>query len=317
MNTEEYYKIKERIGEKHLLQRLERQVRISTIRFGEGTLQFFWENLEFIPLILKATLKLTGLSKWAERQTLEYVINNNDFLHSSIPPQFHNYRILHLSDLHLDAIIDGGERLNNLLEDLPHYDLCVLTGDFRFWMDGVYSTVSERLQQLVSAIDCPDGILAILGNHDSIEMVPAMEAMGIRVLLNESISLSKAGAMIRIAGVDDPHYYEVDDLDKALSFHNQADFTLLLAHTPEIIEQAKQAEVGAYLCGHTHGGQICLPGGIPIINAARSPRRYIAGAWRRGDMLGYTSKGAGFSGFPIRLFCPPEVTIHRLIYDKV
>ena len=66
------------------------------------------------------------------------------------------------------------------------------------------------------------------------------------------------------------------------------------------------------LSGHTHGGQICLPGSIPIILEARMPRRFGAGAWRHADMQGYTSVGAGTCIVPVRLNCPPEITLHRL-----
>ena len=66
------------------------------------------------------------------------------------------------------------------------------------------------------------------------------------------------------------------------------------------------------LSGHTHGGQICLPGPIPITVDARLPRRFGAGAWRYGKMQGYTSVGVGTSIAPVRLNCPPEITIHEL-----
>ncbi|MCK7581816.1 MAG: hypothetical protein MZV65_43480 [Chromatiales bacterium] len=66
------------------------------------------------------------------------------------------------------------------------------------------------------------------------------------------------------------------------------------------------------LCGHTHGGQICLPGGFPLTWDARCPRRLAAGAWRHGALLGYTSVGAGTSVVNARLNCPPEITVHTL-----
>jgi hypothetical protein len=66
------------------------------------------------------------------------------------------------------------------------------------------------------------------------------------------------------------------------------------------------------LCGHTHGGQICLPGGYPLTWDARCPRRLAAGAWSYGGMAGYTSVGAGSSVVNARLNCLPEITIHRL-----
>ena len=66
------------------------------------------------------------------------------------------------------------------------------------------------------------------------------------------------------------------------------------------------------LCGHTHGGQICLPGGVPVMTNADCPRKYCVGAWRYHGMHGYTSRGTGVSMVDVRLNCPPEVTLHRL-----
>ncbi len=66
------------------------------------------------------------------------------------------------------------------------------------------------------------------------------------------------------------------------------------------------------LSGHTHGGQICLPGGIPITLDSKLPRRYGAGAWSHEGMAGYTSVGTGSCIVPVRFNCPPEVALHRL-----
>jgi predicted MPP superfamily phosphohydrolase len=85
-----------------------------------------------------------------------------------------------------------------------------------------------------------------------------------------------------------------------------------LSHTPEVYRQAAHAGYDAFLCGHTHGGQICLPGGIPLTLDARCPRRLGRGAWRHQSMQGYTSAGAGTSIVNLRFNCPPEITLHTL-----
>ena len=87
---------------------------------------------------------------------------------------------------------------------------------------------------------------------------------------------------------------------------------MLLSHTPELYRQAAHAGFDLMLCGHTHGGQICLPGGVPVLTNADCPRRYCAGRWRHHRMHGYTSRGTGVSMVDVRLNCPPEVTLHRL-----
>jgi predicted MPP superfamily phosphohydrolase len=86
----------------------------------------------------------------------------------------------------------------------------------------------------------------------------------------------------------------------------------LLSHTPEIYRQAAHAGYDLLLGGHTHGGQICLPGSIPITLDAVLPRRMGSGAWKYHHMAGYTSVGVGSSIVAVRINCPPEITLHQL-----
>ncbi len=88
--------------------------------------------------------------------------------------------------------------------------------------------------------------------------------------------------------------------------------SILLSHTPEIYRQAAHADFDLLLSGHTHGGQICLPGAIPITLDATLPRRMGSGPWRYRRMVGYTSVGVGSCLVAVRLNCPPEITLHRL-----
>ena len=152
----------------------------------------------------------------------------------------------------------------------------------------------------------------MLGNHDSIRMVPAMEEMGIRMLLNESDTITRGAERIHLAGIDDAHYYRVDNIEKAAAQIPHDEFSILLSHTPEIYRQASHADFDVLLAGHTHGGQICLPGSIPLTLDSALPRRFGSGAWRYGKMTGYTSVGAGSSIITVRLNCLPEITLHRL-----
>jgi predicted MPP superfamily phosphohydrolase len=141
----------------------------------------------------------------------------------------------------------------------------------------------------------------VLGNHDSIYMAQALEALGIRMLFNECEMIVRDGQQIFLAGVDDPHFYRADDIEKAASRIPQDAFSILLSHTPEVYDRAACAGFDVMFSGHTHGGQLCLPGGIPIKLEARLPRAMGAGAWRHADMAGYTSVGIGTSLLPVRL----------------
>jgi predicted MPP superfamily phosphohydrolase len=143
-------------------------------------------------------------------------------------------------------------------------------------------------------------------------MVPALEAMGIRMLLNECEVIARGDQQIHLAGVDDAHFYRMDNIEKVSQQIPAGAFSILLSHTPEIYRQAAHANFNLMLSGHTHGGQICLPGSIPITLQSKLPRRMGAGPWRHHNMIGYTSVGAGSSVVPVRLNCPPEITLHRL-----
>jgi uncharacterized protein len=143
-------------------------------------------------------------------------------------------------------------------------------------------------------------------------MVPDMEALGIRMLLNEFATIERGPASLYLAGVDDAHFYRADNIEKAAEDIPQDCVSILLSHTPEIYRQAAHAGFDLMLSGHTHGGQICLPGGIPILLQADLPRSLGAGAWRHENMAGYTSIGAGSSVVPVRFNNRPEITLHRL-----
>src|SRR5699024_7284135 len=93
------------------------------------------------------------------------------------------------------------------------YDLCVITGDLRSKTFGPYQLAIDAMEQLREYLKAP--IYGVLGNHDTLRMVPALEAMGVQMLLNESIAIERQGAHLYLAGVDDPHYYCADNLEKA------------------------------------------------------------------------------------------------------
>jgi predicted MPP superfamily phosphohydrolase len=132
------------------------------------------------------------------------------------------------------------------------------------------------------------------------------------MLLNECEVIARGSERIHLAGIDDAHFFKVDNIEKAASQIPKGEFSILLSHTPEIYRQAAHANFNLMLCGHTHGGQLCLPGSIPIKLEAILPRRMGAGAWQYHHMSGYTSVGAGSSVVAVRLNCPPEITLHCL-----
>ena len=166
--------------------------------------------------------------------------------------------------------------------------------------------------RLRAALNGP--VYGVLGNHDTIRMVPGFEEMGIRMFLNESEVIERGGQRIHLAGIDDAHFYRMDNIEKAAAGIPHDEFSILISHTPEIYRQAAHADFNVLLSGHTHGGQICLPGGIPITLDLVLPRSMGSGPWKYHDMIGYTSVGAGSSVVPVRFNCPPEITLHHFTY---
>jgi predicted MPP superfamily phosphohydrolase len=218
-------------------------------------------------------------------------------------------RVLQVSDLHADMSVPALRRTAELARGVEA-DLCLLTGDFRGPTTGPFEASLAEVERLLPALPTP--VYAVLGNHDSIDMVPPLEAMGVRFLVNEAVTLGRGDAAIHLAGVDDAHFYRMDNLDQALAAVPAGAFTILLSHTPELWRHAAHSDVDLMLSGHTHGGQICLPGGVPIFLSAKLPRRLGRGSWRHHDLVGYTSTGCGACVVPVRFNCPPEITLHVL-----
>ena len=307
-----YQMLMQRLGREHLADRLEQQLHhAADVYGGRGRLRLHPENMEPLMAVLDLTLRTLRLAARGRRNAAAYRLERVEQWLPGLAREFDGFTILHLSDIHADRLADATGKLEALLATIP-CDLAVLTGDYRFDTHGDYAPCLRRMAGIVAALRPVHGILGILGNHDFIETVPLLEHLGIRLLLNESWPLARGDRRLFFAGVDDPHYYAGDDLGRALVGKGEADTVILLSHSPELYHEASVAGVHLYLCGHTHGGQICLPGGFaPIVNAA-CPRRLTRGAWDYDGMRGYTSRGTGVSGLPVRFFCPPEVTLHTL-----
>lgn len=305
----EMQRLAKRLGRVHLRQRLGLEGDHATHVFGWGRNIFHIENWYSVHGLLRLTLKCLGLYARGQRNARAIQIRHNRVDLARLPPAFEGFTILQLSDLHLDmheACVPA------LVERLPglEYDICVMTGDFRARTFGNVGSALAALKQLRPHIHRP--VYAVLGNHDSIRMVSAMEDMGMALLMNEAVALNRSGAVLYLAGVDDPHYFRMDNLEKAAQDIPPEAAAVLLAHSPEIFRRAAYTGFDLMLSGHTHGGQLCLPGGIALLTNADCPRRFCAGAWRYGAMQGYTSVGSGSSVVDVRFNCPPEITLHHL-----
>ena len=263
--------------------------------------------------LLSAFFFVLGLRGRGRRNALDIEVREIDLPVPRLPRAFEGFRVLHLSDLHLDSVPEFPPHLAETLDGLE-YDACFLTGDLRYRKVGSIQPALDAFRLVREKIHAP--ITMVLGNHDPSAMVEPLRAMDVRILVNEATCLERAGARVQLIGVDDPHWFQADDLEAALDGVPIEDCRILLAHAPEIYEEAEARGIDLLLCGHTHGGQIALPGGwAPYLNV-RCPRRFATRAWQHGRLRGYTTVGAGFSSIPIRLQVRPEVVIHRLRVER-
>lgn len=293
----------------HLRQRLGLEADHETQIFGQGRNFFHLENWYSLHNLIRTLLRLSLVYRRGRQNAVDIQLRNNTILLENLPAAFDGYTVLQLSDLHLDMHPQTPHAIAEAIRELE-YDLCVITGDFRAKTYGEFDTVLEAMARIRSQFR--GEVYAVLGNHDTIRLVPGLEALGVKLLLNESVRIERDGKELYLAGVDDPHYYRADNLSSACENIPENATSLLLSHTPELYRHAAHAGFDMMLCGHTHGGQICLPGGIPLYCNMNAPRRFCAGPWRHHAMQGYTSRGTGVSVVEVRLNCPPEVTLHRL-----
>lgn len=257
-----------------------------------------WEIFKLLMEAFGWFLRATGLFHRGVRNARNIALNRLELDFDRLPAAFDGYTILHLTDLHFDGLPDTTDCLIRLIDGVE-VDLCVLTGDYRFRVHGPIEPIMPGFQRLANAISARDGTFAILGNHDTADMVEPIESLGIVVLINRTQSLLRQGDVIHLTGVDDVHYYYTDRADAALREQLNG-FRIALVHSPEFADRAAAAGTDLYLTGHTHGGQVCLPGGRPIITHTGKWRAFASGLWRYGNMTGYTSNGIGVSGLPVR-----------------
>ncbi len=303
------YRLSLRLGPAHARQRLNMEQHKENRILGEDRHAFHLENIYSAPGFIRACLQLAGLWRRGQKNSRQLRLVHQPFTLAGLPPAFDGFRILHLTDLHVDMDAANLRALMDRIAPLD-YDLCVLTGDYRCLTYGPIDDALAGMRALRSVIRGDP--VGVLGNHDSIRMLPALEDMGYRMLLNEQLPIKRDNATLYLAGVDDAHFYKAHNLHKAGDDIPGDAISILLSHTPEIWLEAAHAGFDLFLCGHTHGGQICLPGGIPVTLDADCPRALGRGYWQRNGMQGYTSPGSGTSVVNVRLNCPPEVTLHTL-----
>lgn len=224
-----------------------------------------------------------------------------------LPPALDGLRIGQISDLHLGHPFSAENctwAVERVRREAP--DLIALTGDFVS-----YARAIDLLPRILAPLTAPLGVFAVPGNHDHWEGLDEiraqLEPVGVQFLINRGLVAGPAGALY-VAGIDDI-WNGQPDLAAALAGRPAGAFTLLLAHAPDIADEAAARGVHVLLSGHTHGGHLRLP----FLGAFCLPRHgwlYAVGHEHVGSMQLFVSRG--IAGVPLRLGCRPEASIITL-----
>ncbi len=247
-------------------------------------------------------------------------VRNVEIALSRLPHAFDGFTIAQLSDLHYDehfSVVPIKKAIGLVNQLRP--DLTVVTGDF-VTVPRI-ETAPTLHRAALTAVPCAALLhkiagtkLAILGNHDCgagpVLIAGTLLEQGIPVLRNRALPLERGNQRIWIAGIDDL-LRGSSDITLTMSKIPSDEMTILLAREPDFADQAARLNIDLQLSGHSHGGQICLP----LIGAPYLPplaRKYPRGMHRIGPLVLYTNIGIGTIEIPVRINCPPEVTLITL-----
>ncbi len=236
------------------------------------------------------------------------------------PAALDGYTILHLSDLHTRGSGPLERFVQSLPDRLPLPDLVAVTGDFAEGQANLAACLAA-----LRPLRARQGCYAVLGNNDFVPrsyrtaLTDGLAAQGIRVLEDQCVRLGEGDAAFALGGL---LYYFVWKTARQFTYPVAEVFRdapdglprVLLAHSPDPLPEAAAAGVSLLLAGHTHGGQMCLPGGHPPYCNLYRPelRPHLSGVTRRDETVLFVSRGLGLSAPLFRLFCRPEAALLTL-----
>jgi predicted MPP superfamily phosphohydrolase len=236
-------------------------------------------------------------------------------IYANLPKALEGFRIIVIADPHFDGTERDLRRVLSVTDRISTPpDFMVYAGDYtrKHYDRHVTPRVIAQMGELYRSVKPRLGAAAIFGNHDNADMVKLFEEQHICFLINESVSIPYRDAELIVTGTEDPYKHYNDaarDILRRPKESNRPNFKLALVHSPELAQAAAEGRHDLYICGHTHGGQICWWPGRPINVLVNQNKHLANGRWHVEDMQGYTSSGIG-GGF--RLNCPAEVTLLTL-----
>jgi hypothetical protein len=245
------------------------------------------------------------------------IVERSDVPLTGLAPGDQPIRIVVLADIQTDHVGAHEHRAIDLaLAEQP--DLIVVPGDIFQGREPVFRHELPAMRALLARLKAPYGVFACIGNVDNPARTPELTAgTDVRMLFNEIVVVEIRGRRVAIGGVDWKCYSRrAQETFRAMA-HTEADLRILLCHIPDGALVARASDrIDLLIAGHTHGGQVVVPGFGPLMVASDVPRRVAAGGLHRlnGQLL-YVSRGVGFErGWapPMRLFCRPEVSVLTL-----
>jgi predicted MPP superfamily phosphohydrolase len=241
-----------------------------------------------------------------------YELSETDIFVRDLPDSFEGFRIVQVSDIHHSRIVSIEEvRRVVALAQQARPDLIALTGDYTT----MYRRYIEPCAEALGTLRAPEGIWAVLGNHDHYTdaqlTTRALEKAHINVLNNANTIIRRGADALSLAGVDDWSWGKTE-WERAFYGMDRKRPSVLLSHQPRVLDFAETQGVSLILSGHTHGGQVRLPFiGAPA-RFISSEMKYARGLFERGGTQLYVSRGTGVIGLPVRLGSPPEIAVLRL-----
>jgi predicted MPP superfamily phosphohydrolase len=241
-----------------------------------------------------------------------YSISETDVFIRDLPERFEGFRITQLTDIHHSRILGIGDiRRMISIAQRTKPDMFVLTGDYTT----TYRRFIEPCAEALSQLNAPEGVWAVLGNHDHYTdpelTTRALRRHRIEVMDNFHTTVQRGPDAIQLSGIDDWTWNAVD-WTRAFSGLKPETPTILLSHQPSVLDLPQTQNVSLILSGHTHGGQLRLPFlGAPARFATRD-LKYDRGLFRKGETQLYVSSGTGVIGLPLRLGVRPEIAVLRL-----
>ena len=263
-------------------------------------------------IALAGALAATGVyARWIEPHWLR--ITRLKVPLPNLPPAFDGYRIVQLSDIHLGVPLTQRHLLPVIqAANRERPDLFVMTGD----LATARRNETDAAAGILARLDAPDGAWAILGNHDYAPGPRHIEALlnaaDIRLLVNDHHMLQRGSDRLALAGIDDA-MRGMPNLCAALTGVPDQVPVILLAHEPDFAYTAAgDSRVALQLSGHTHGGQVRLPG-LGALILPRLGHAFPVGLHRVHHLTLYVTTGVGTGYFALRFNCRPEIAVITLV----